>query len=58
MSFSYLQNMAIYYPSGKCKLSIPSFLEHYCAILFVHNVLCPSKGYLVHDANMFKFFKP
>ena len=39
MSLSYLQNMSIYYPSGKYKLSICSFLEYCYTIVFVSDIL-------------------
>ena len=51
------QNMSIYYPSGKYKLSIRSFSGyHYCyKIIFLHIILCPSKKCFVHD-NVHKVF--
>ena len=39
MSPSYLQNVQIYYPSGKYKLSIRSFLGYCHTIVFVHNIM-------------------
>ena len=55
-SLSFLHNMPIYYPSGKYKFSILSFLEYCYAVAFVHDVLCMLKGCLVHDGNMHKIF--
>ena len=39
MMLSYLQNMSFYYPSGKYKLAIHSFLEFYYTIVFVHDIV-------------------
>ena len=53
MGLSYLQNIPIYYPSGKYKLSIRSFLEYYyTTIIFVHDISHLSKRFLVGDANV------
>ena len=49
IGLSYSQSMSVYYPSGEYKLSIHFFLEHRYAIVFTHNILHPSNGYLVHD---------
>lgn len=39
MSFSYSQNIQIYYLSGKYKFSNRYFLEYWCRIIFVHNTV-------------------
>ena len=54
MSLSYLQNMPIYFSSGKYKLSIHSFLIYCYTIVFGHNFLHPSKWCLVHNKNVHK----
>ena len=46
MSLSYLQNMTIYQPSGKCILSNLSLLQYSYTIVFVHNILCPLQKYV------------
>ena len=47
----------MFYPSGKHKHSIRSFLEYRYTIVFVHDISCrPSKGCLVHDTNVHNFF--
>ena len=56
-SFSFLQNMPIYYPSGKYKISIRFFqFEYWYTVKFVHDISCPSKGCLVHDRNAHEIF--
>ena len=49
------QKMPIYFPSGKYKLSIHSFLEYCYIIVFVHNILC-IPGCLVHEKHAQTFF--
>ena len=58
MSLSYLPSMSIYYPSGRCtyKLLLHSFLEYYYTIVFVHDISCASKGFLMHGRNFQKHF--
>ena len=36
MNLNHMQNMSIYYPSGKYKLSVRSFIECCYIIVFVH----------------------
>ena len=46
MSLSYLQNISIYFNSGKYKLSIRSFLEYFYTIIFAHVVFyIPQKDF-------------
>ena len=54
MGLSYLQNIQVYYPSVKYELLIRFFLDYCYTIIFVKNILCPSKGCLVHDTNKHK----
>ena len=49
MTLSYLQNIPTYYHSGKYKMSIRSALEYCYTIVFVRDILCPTKGCFVHD---------
>ena len=56
-SFSFSQNMPIYYPSRKYKLSIRFFqFEYWYTVNFVPDISCPSKGCLVHDRNVHEIF--
>ena len=56
----YLQNMQIYYPSGKYKPPIHSFLEYFYTIpdrLCAWYCASGLKGCLVHDTNVHKIFQ-
>lgn len=44
----------IFFPPGKYKISICSFLEYCYTIVYMHDISCLSKGYLVLDRNMSK----
>ena len=55
INLSYLQNISIFCPSGKCKLLIHSFLRYHNTIHFMHNIV-PLKRYLVHDTKVHKIF--
>ena len=55
ITLSYSQNMAIYFPSAKSKLSISYFLEYCYIIIFVHCISrFYSKRHLVHGKNVYK----
>ena len=49
MSLSYSQNRPIYFPSGKHKVSICSFLVYCYMTVFVYDISYSSKGCLVYD---------
>ena len=51
-----LQNISIYYPSGKYKHSICSFSEYYCyKTVFMHNICAPLKDiWCIHDTSVHK----
>ena len=58
MSLSYLPSMSSYYPLRRCtyKLLLHSFLEYYYTIVFVHDISCASKRFLMHSRNVQKHF--
>ena len=63
MSPSCSQNMPIYFPSGKYKLPICSFLEYCYTIVFLGVFLAqyfvhPSKGCLMQEKRAQNFFSP